>query len=130
LILRLNLKSGTVLSIASEQRPKAILRLWKPNMNLTSVEEKPEPEPELINNMIFPNPAENYIEVNLDRCPTSARCWTSDKIQVYKSIGQCVIESANVETHGRASLRIDISALPPGIYFLRFGGQYAKFVKM
>jgi hypothetical protein len=80
---------------------------------------------------VSPNPAGDYIEINLDRCPTSARCWTSDNIQIYNSIGECVMtDAANVKTLHATSLRIDTSELPPGIYFLHYSGQYVKFVKM
>jgi hypothetical protein len=101
-----------------------LFRLNKDIINGVSVEEV-QPSPLFA----FPNPASDYIEIDLERCPTSARCWTSDNIRIYNSIGECVM-TTNVGANGRWPLRIDTSNLPPGIYFLRCGGQYAKFVKM
>jgi hypothetical protein len=78
---------------------------------------------------IKPNPAGDYIEIDVGangRSPLQ-----QNEIRVYNSIGECVLEVvANVETLHATSLRIDTSELPPGIYFLRCGGQCAKFVKM
>jgi PKD repeat protein len=103
-----------------------VLRIWKyDDGNLFST------EPELEINEILnvkPNPAGDYIEIDLERCPTSARCWTSDKVRIYNSIGECVMESA-IHTM-TASHRMNVESLSPGIYFLRCGGQTTKFVKM
>jgi hypothetical protein len=74
---------------------------------------------------IIPNPAGDYIEINIARCPTSARCWTSQDIRIYNFLGECV----NVGVQNLEPLRIDTSNLPPGIYTLRFGTEIKMFVK-
>lgn len=74
---------------------------------------------------IFPNPASEYIEISglgvnplIDGVP---------EIRIYNVLGECVI---SVEPQHSVSLqRIDVSGLPPGIYFVRIGEWIGRFVK-
>jgi hypothetical protein len=50
------------------------------------------------------------------------------EIQIYNTLGEKV---TTLETKNFSSLqRINISALPKGMYFVKAGGETAKFVKM
>ncbi len=71
---------------------------------------------------ISPNPAGDFITVNLERCATSG------EILIYNTLGEKVMaESIQPMT---SSHRMNIEALPRGIYFVKVGGETAKFVKM
>ena len=89
---------------------------------------------------IYPNPASDYIEIYFERCPTSGRCRTSEIIQIYNVVGECVKKNPTPALlHTPAPLkrginegveRVDVSDLPTGIYFLRIGDFVGRFVKM
>ena len=51
---------------------------------------------------------------------------SQDEIRIYNIIGEYVM----VGVQNPEPLRIDISSLPPGLYTINCGGQFAKFVKM
>ncbi len=77
---------------------------------------------------VSPNPAGDFITINLERCATSSRCGTSGEISIYNTLGEKVMaESIHPMT---ASHRMNIEPLPRGIYFVKVGGETAKFVKM
>jgi hypothetical protein len=78
---------------------------------------------------ISPNPAEDFITINLERWSPSSR-WTpsgTDVINIYNTLGEIVL---SVGTGRDLSARINISNLPKGMYFVKVGGETAKFVKM
>ncbi|OGU58773.1 MAG: hypothetical protein A2X64_00600 [Ignavibacteria bacterium GWF2_33_9] len=69
---------------------------------------------------IFPNPASDYIAVR------NMHVSSLQEIQIYDVMGMKVI---SVETQNSVSLqKIDVSALPTGVYFLRKGDQRMKFM--
>ncbi len=78
---------------------------------------------------ISPNPAGNFITIKLRAIiPTLKRgVDETSEILIYNTLGEKVM---SVETLHATSLRINISALPRGIYFVKVGGETAKFVKM
>lgn len=65
---------------------------------------------------IYPNPAENHITIN-GFCQKQ-----SERITIYSLIGEKIIESDNYE-------KVDISRLMSGLYILKAGDKYAKFIK-
>jgi len=77
---------------------------------------------------ISPNPASDYIEINLERWSPSSG-WTPSEIQIYNSLGECVI-NYELRITNYEKERIDISSLPPGMYYLKIGYFINKFVKM
>ncbi|MFH1049605.1 MAG: T9SS type A sorting domain-containing protein [bacterium] len=75
---------------------------------------------------IYPNPASEYIEINI---VADGRQQTADgrqEIQIYNVLGECVI---TVEQTLSSVQRIDVTGLPPGVYFIRIGNQTKLFVK-
>ncbi|MEI6091715.1 MAG: T9SS type A sorting domain-containing protein [bacterium] len=69
--------------------------------------------------VLSPNPAGDYITVNLKPSEGFA-------VNIYSILGEII---KSVETRRAVSLRIDISDIPQGIYFVQAGVEIAKFVK-
>jgi photosystem II stability/assembly factor-like uncharacterized protein len=79
--------------------------------------------------VISPNPASDYIDINLERWSPSHR-WTPSEIRIYNSLGQCVLSPAgggvciadgggNPLSFGEGpGVRLNISAFSPGLYFI------------
>ena len=68
---------------------------------------------------ISPNPSSDFITITLKPSEGSA-------IQIYNTLGELVMSA---EARHAVPLRINISNLPKGMYFVRIGGETAKFVK-
>jgi len=51
---------------------------------------------------------------------------------VYDLLGMCVITSPSASLHsGEGSkVRLDVSHLPPGVYFVQIGSRVQRFSKM
>ncbi len=78
--------------------------------------------------MIYPNPATDLIEISV---VSKREVSVQSEIKIFNIYGQIVstpICSAATSTSGR--LRIDVSGLSPGMYFVRFGDLVQKFVKL
>ncbi|ROL60966.1 T9SS C-terminal target domain-containing protein [Bacteroidetes/Chlorobi group bacterium ChocPot_Mid] len=79
-----------------------------------------------MNNVITPNPANEYIEIiftinyNLSL--------SNDYIKIYNIYGENVL-SFVINTSSPVQ-RIDISRLPDGLYYLRLANQVQKFIKL
>jgi len=75
---------------------------------------------------IIPNPAGDYIKVNLKPIKgfEPSEC---SAIYIYNTLGEKVM---TVGARHAVPLRVNISALPKGIYFIKVGNETAKFVKM
>ncbi len=97
---------------------------------------------------IYPNPATDYIEIK-NVIPAAAGFDRTAKlisrVNVYDVLGNIVLTqichscgSRNLSEQGEIphqvrndnSIRIDVSGLAPGVYFVRVGGRMYKFVKM
>ncbi|PKL84634.1 MAG: hypothetical protein CVV22_11895 [Ignavibacteriae bacterium HGW-Ignavibacteriae-1] len=82
---------------------------------------------------IFPNPTSEYIEIAVNINPTvNRRVDEIAEMKVFNTLGECVIELADVQHLGDVGhlQRIDISHLPRGVYYLRIGNRTQMFVKM
>ncbi|MBM2814033.1 MAG: hypothetical protein HW421_795 [Ignavibacteria bacterium] len=89
--------------------------------------------------IISPNPAIDFIEISLSGAGgqgmgnreqgTDPRPPSPDLryIQIYNSMGEMVMK---LKVEDNQSLRIDVSFLPLGIYFVRVGEKVMKFVKI
>ena len=80
---------------------------------------------------ISPNPASEYIEINLDRWSHPSR-WipSGEEIKIYNTFGESLINYEFQITNYGENIKIDISHLPAGVYFIRIGMQGSKFVKL
>ncbi len=95
---------------------------------------------------VSPNPASDYIEISLGSHSVNKGLQPlvhGYEIEVYDVLGERVYStegtersrSAEVDLYGhfgyaQCPLRIDISHLPRGLYFVRFGDRVEKFIKM
>lgn len=105
---------------------------------LTSIEETNTEAPSL-----SPNPANDYIEIsyNLNRSESyfnrrvsylnrrvNPTAEIENTVKIYNSFGENIKINGNEKSHSGNSIRIDISALPAGIYFVKIGSHSEKFV--
>ncbi|PKL85756.1 MAG: hypothetical protein CVV22_06260 [Ignavibacteriae bacterium HGW-Ignavibacteriae-1] len=75
---------------------------------------------------LYPNPATEYITIT--KPSEGFEPSEGSEIKIINTLGECVM---TVETqHAESLQRIDVSHLPPGVYFLRIGDKTRKFVKV
>ncbi len=93
---------------------------------------------------INPNPASDYIKIYLEYPPLEGdeKGWNSNlssaggglwgwkTIKIYNTLGESVINYELRITNYDKPISIDISHLPAGVYYLRFGGMGSMLVKM
>jgi hypothetical protein len=90
------------------------------NVKYTDVEEKPIPE-----HFLTPNPATDYIEISVG---ANGRSPLQSDVRIYDVFGQRVNLTPTLSILGEG-VRLDVSALVPGMYFVRMGDRLSKFVK-
>jgi hypothetical protein len=76
---------------------------------------------------MYPNPASDYIVINLDKVILSE---AKNPLKIYNTLGECVIEMQDVRhlrDVGHLN-RINISHLPVGMYFIQLGNYSEKFM--
>jgi hypothetical protein len=77
---------------------------------------------------IIPNPAGDFITVTLGTInPMLKHGVDETAIYIYNILGEKVI---TVSARHAVPLRMNITDLPKGVYFVKIGGETAKFVKM
>jgi hypothetical protein len=82
--------------------------VFKTHFDDVSVNEPSEPD-----KILYPNPTSDYITVEVPNIESL------QEIGIYDIFGECVL---SVETQNFVSLqKIDVSSLPPGVYFLKVG---------
>jgi len=86
----------------------------------TSVEEKFKNS----NINISPNPATDFLEISL---PDHAL--KNVAIHVYNVFGECIKEIPHNPPFSKGEIKLDVSSLPPGVYFVKVGEKVGKFVK-
>ncbi|MBX3042947.1 MAG: T9SS type A sorting domain-containing protein [Candidatus Kapabacteria bacterium] len=79
---------------------------------------------------VYPNPATDFITIQLSKKGLQPFAATG-KVQIFDALGLEVIStpSAALTPTGEGNLRIDVSHLPAGVYFIRVGNKVGKFVK-
>ncbi len=90
------------------------------NTKMTNIREVGKIEPVLF---LSPNPAADYIEISV-----GAQGTVSD-IRIFNVFGETVKNPTQTLPEGEG-LRIDVSGLPSGVYFLRVGEKVRKFLKI
>ncbi len=93
---------------------------WSPKN--TKVEDKNETRDYLI---ISPNPAEDYIEISVG----SRHAFTNTDIRIFNVFGE-ILKNLSPSLSEGEGVRIDLTGLPSGVYFVRVGGKVGKFVKL
>ena len=112
--------------IAPNGRRTSLLRArWTP---VTSVEEESE-APELM--LVYPNPGTDEVRIYIPPLERGLG-GMAPVVRVYDVLGVCVITSPPAPLHsGEGSkVRLDVSHLPPGVYFVQSGSRVSRFVKM
>jgi photosystem II stability/assembly factor-like uncharacterized protein len=77
---------------------------------------------------LHPNPASEYIEINMDSWTPPARWSPFAEIKIFNTLGECVNLTPTL-SEGEG-VRIDVSHLPRGVYYVRIGNKTEMFVKM
>jgi len=76
---------------------------------------------------ISPNPTSDYIEI-ISPSIMKGLGAVLGEIKIYNTYGQCVINYELQITNYNKNLRINISHLPNGMYFLRYDDEIFKFI--
>ena len=93
-------------------------------------------EPNLVNDVhkndgsyIYPNPADDYVEINVGaNCNVTVQ---NEQIQIYNIYGECIFKSSLPSPLGEVQgLRLDVSNLPAGMYFVHIKNRMYKFLKL
>lgn len=83
------------------------------------------------NHIVFPNPASDYIELNLNTINPLLKHGVEEGagvIKIYNNLGENLMSVRNAD---QCSLqRIDISHLPVGLYFIQIGNYLEKIIKI
>ena len=74
---------------------------------------------------ITPNPATDYIEIAISDNRT-----LKDAVKMYDVLGVCVATHPLTPSQEGVAIRLDVSGLPAGVYFVRIGSKMYKFVKI
>ena len=81
---------------------------------------------------ISPNPATDYIDIQIPEGTGTDRT-LKDAVRVYDVLGVCVLEHTYTPPDPLSrggEIRLDVSGLAAGVYFVRVGGRVLKFVKL
>ncbi len=87
---------------------------------------------------LSPNPATDYIEIATEGVILNGTQWSeesieghrSKSIQIYDFLGNVVLTFTPALSLKGERVRIDVSGLAKGVYFVRIGGKIYKFVKL
>ena len=88
--------------------------------------------PKLKNNsniILSPNPSHDFIEISVG---TRRAVSEQSDVRIYNVFGQSVSTPYPTPAlpASREGVRIDVSSLPSGMYFVRIGDSVGKFVKL
>jgi hypothetical protein len=79
---------------------------------------------------LSPNPASDYIEINLNNVILSE----AKDLKIYNALGECVMSVGAIhepiDRRSQLPLQLDISQLQPGVYFVRIDNKVSKFIKI
>jgi hypothetical protein len=76
-------------------------------------------------NMIYPNPAGNYINIILSEVKEPVH-----SVKIYDILGVCILTHPLAPSREVETIRIDVSGLPAGVYFIRVGNISFNFIKL
>jgi hypothetical protein len=80
--------------------------------------------------VLYPNPASDYIEISSP--PLERGSGGVAPVYIFDVLGMEITSPSLRATppyHGGEKVRIDVSHLSPGVYFIRVGNEVRKFVK-
>ncbi len=124
--------------IGLAQRPNQVIYKYTPNTTSVYVNYAQE-----TTFLISPNPASEYIEISIPENHRVNPVVLSEEIAIYDVLGNVVYSTKDTERsrstevsndghfdYAQCPVRIDISHLPRGVYFVRVGDRIEKFVKL
>ena len=82
---------------------------------------------------ITPNPSKDFVEITIINNTLEGLI---ESVRIYDVLGVEVLIDASLsrqytsECQGRKTLALDISSLSPGVYFVCYGSQILKFIKI
>jgi photosystem II stability/assembly factor-like uncharacterized protein len=77
-------------------------------------------------NLVYPNPAKDFVQIKLDE-PLQQYLF----VEVFSLKGECLIKKSNPIVVSQNTIRIDLSALPTGIYYCRIkNGNITRISKL
>jgi hypothetical protein len=78
---------------------------------------------------VSPNPTTDFIEISVG---ANGRSPLQSDVSIYNVLGEIQATPNPTPTlpASREGVRIDISSLPPGMYFVRIGDKVGKFIKL
>jgi hypothetical protein len=79
---------------------------------------------------ISPNPATNYVDIRTKDVMLSEAKHPFHSVKIYDVLGVCVLTHPLAPSREGETVRLDVSGLAAGVYFVRLGGRMYKFVKM
>jgi hypothetical protein len=88
----------------------------------TEIDLKMENKSDMI---IAPNPTSDYIEIAI-----TGNYGLKDAVKVYDVLGNVVLTLTPTLSLQGEGIKVDVSGLAAGVYFVRIGGDIYKFVKM
>lgn len=79
------------------------------------------------NSLLLPIPAKDFIEIHINISEI-----LNSEIEIYNSSGIKISTSTTLGSYANkvGNIRIDISNLVPGIYFIKVGNKFDKFIKI
>ena len=107
-----------------------IFNTWGDDWELTSYQVSTDVSEQNIltdnsNIIISPNPTADFIEISVG----AIHELPLPSIQIFSALGVKCREQACLSATDRKN-KIDVSGLPPGVYFVRVGDKVGKFVKI
>ncbi|MFA5512818.1 MAG: T9SS type A sorting domain-containing protein [Candidatus Kapaibacterium sp.] len=79
--------------------------------------------------IVTPNPASEFITIQFNNKGLQPFA-ESDKVQIFDILGIEIKDLTPALSINGEGVRIDVSGLPAGVYFVKIGGMVEKFVKM
>jgi photosystem II stability/assembly factor-like uncharacterized protein len=107
--------------------PSKIFKAKLSNLLPTSVKDESVVKKEFL---IFPNPSSNFITIQFQTSEVlkTSEVYRDSDIKIFNTLGECV---KTVGTRRAVPLlRIDVSHLPKGVYYLRIGNSTKMFMKV
>ena len=83
-----------------------------------------------INLEISPNPAQDYIAIK--QASEGLKPSEGSKIEIYNIFGEKISTPSAFQaaTPQEGNFKIDVSNLPAGVYFVKIGDKFEKFIKI
>jgi hypothetical protein len=73
---------------------------------------------------IYPNPANDFIEITISQLKEEKE----ENYNIYNALGEMILTHLTSSQEGK--LRIDVSNLSAGVYYMKMGNRFEKFVKI